>query len=492
AEFACFVAAAPLALGLHTTGEHLSAYERLGQEFGSLLQIFTDYFDIWVPQSQASISQDLAIHKNSFPLYWARSDPFWGETVAIWLAGRASDSRRQFQLRRLLAQTQSLEKFSDYLASARTRVEKLLTELSLPSLQALWNEECSLAEQLLDSLQELRRKTSRSPQELIRPLPIDQALAAGLEYLNFIPEFRDVWEVQRWGFLDEPCLLGNLFNPLLLLETLLDLGQPIVEPLRRLLALRQPDGWHYYSNSLRIPPDSDDLGQILQLIGRCGIDAAAELAGPLQVLADNLEPSGFCPTWLCDEARFKRAEVDRIWFGKACLGVMANLYYGLAHYDAVRYDEQIRQGVSYLLSRFDPERELWPGIYYPSELYVSYLVARLLGQMGIEHPSLATAQARILSQQTLDGGWCGQPQSTASALLFLCAQPDPLRSQSQPARQRALAYLLDAQDYDGSWPAEPFFIRPGRDGAFETYAHPKLSTAFVLRALSRQQEVESL
>jgi geranylgeranyl pyrophosphate synthase len=487
AEFACFVLAGAMPLTADPASR--SNYAALGQEMGSLLQIFTDFFDIWVPQSGRPHSQDLAIYKNSFPIFWARADHHWQEPVEEWLAGSTTQASRQFQLRRLLVHTQALEKFSDYLTQARLRVSDLAQNLpALPQIQAIWQTHCQNSATLLDSLFELRKKTPATAQPVLSALRLSSVMAQALDYLNFIEGYQDVWEVQRWGFLNEPVLIGNLFNPLLVLESLMDAGQDIKPELENILKRRLEDGWHYYSQSLKIPPDSDDLGQILQLVARNVLPDLEPLLGtPLQVLESNLEPNGFCPTWLCDEIHHTRAEVSKAWFGNACPGVMANLYYGLAHYDQTRYSAQIDQGIRYLIEQFDADKAQWPDVYYLSPLYVAYLISRLMAYQGVFHPCLEAVQARVLSEQSLDGSWFQAPQSTAFALLFLLSLPAEQRSLSLQAQKKALIYLVDTQDYDGSWPGEDFFIRPGREGAFEAFSHPKLCTAFVLRALAKGQ-----
>lgn len=491
AEFALFFQLVPLALGRESS--ELADYAELGREFGSLLQNVTDFFDIWVPNPK-KLSQDLAIHKNSFPLYWAREDARWAEPVDVWLAGRASSGVRQLQLRRLLAQTQAVEKLSAYLYLARERVEACLSRMTpLPRLQAVWAEQGEHAAMVISSLQELRSKTRLEPAQQQRPLEIGAACERGLAYLEFIEGYKDVWEVQRWGFLGEPELLGRLFTPLLILEARLEAGREIGPQLEPLLAQRLPDGWHYYAGSLKIPPDTDDLGQLLQLVGRsgCGLADTEAFAAPLDLLESNLDASGFCPTWLCDGERYVRETIEKTWYGNACAGVMANLYYGLAHYagavaDGERYLALSERGLDYLLGQFDSERVGWPAVHYPSHLYVAYLVTRLCSLLGRRPDCLAALEARILAEQSLDGSWFQEPQQTAFGLLFLTALAD-IGERHRRAVSKALLYLLDTQTYDGSWPGAPLFVRPGRDGAYETFAHPKLSTAFGLRALIKAQ-----
>src|SRR4029078_6286561 len=112
----------------------------------------------------------------------------------------------------------------------------------------------------------------------------------------------DTWEMQRWGFLDEPRLTGNIFTPALIIETLLDADEDIYNTLDYILSQQREKGWHYYSNTDKIPLDADDLGQLLNLAGRTRYFKSSELFKlPLKLLELNLEDSGRCPTWIADQ-----------------------------------------------------------------------------------------------------------------------------------------------------------------------------------------------
>lgn len=483
AEFALFLSLAGLATGVPANVQQ--DLSRLGLLLGSMLQIYTDFIDIWVP-NPTKLSQDLAIHKNAFPLYWGRQDPRWGGQIEAWLAGRVTSGPRQLQLRRLLAQTQALEKFADFLDTAAREADRLFERLpALPRLRAIWLEELTQAKNLHAVLVELREKTQTTPGAFFRPPQLVEAHRQALDYLQLIPDHRDVWEVQRWGFLGVPRLEGSLFTPMLVLEALQAAETDIRAPLANLLTRRLEDGWHYYAGAPEIPTDTDDLGQILQLIALSGHDPGDSLETPLQLLEANLDASGSCPTWLCD-AGYPREHVEASWFGNHCAGVMANLYYGLACYapagePGAKLRAWSEQGLKYLIDSYDTERDAFPAAHYPSETYVAYLVSRLCRRLKQRPACLLAFEQKLRDRQRLDGSWQGSALETAFALLYLASLDSP--AEPSNATVRGLHYLVDTQDYDGSWPAAPLFIRPGRDGAYETFAHAKLTTAFVLRAL---------
>lgn len=482
AEFACFLSCVPCALGLD-----FGIYAQLGEELGTQLQVLTDYFDIWMVPNKQSLSQDLLVLKNSFPLHWARQDAEWGSEIDLALAGQNHLPEKQFHLRRLLSQSSSIEAFESFLEQTQARLRSLFDSLpALPHIQYLCDSDHEQARQLLSGLKELKQITkTQSWKPTTDPHAVIQM---AIDYLNFIPEFRDVWEVQRWGFLDQNPLWGDIFNPLLVLEALAACDQEITEPLMTILHKQAEDGWHYYSNTEQIPTDSDDLGQILQLAASLPAEEVTGLLkNPLELLLRNLEPSGLCPTWLCDESKHRHEEIQHKWFGNKCLAVMANLYYGLFCYDARLYAPQIEQGIDYLLSQYDPHLPGWQAVYYSSQKYTAYLIARLVTKYRPKHPHLLSVSEDLTRQQLLDGSWQQSPQETAFALLFLCEVP--VNSASSACLNRAFTFLLETQLFDGSWPGENLFIRPGKQAHYEFFAHPKLTSTFCLRALAKAQKI---
>ncbi len=483
AEFACFLACIPCALG-HTS----ATFSRLGEEIGLLLQTFTDYFDIWIVPDKFSLSQDLLVLKNSFPLYWARQDPKLGSEIELALSGKNDWHQKQFHLRRLLAQSQAIESFEIFIRQSESRLNTCYQELSaLPRLKALSDFYLDQSQQLVSGLKQLQSITLK---ESWQPTPnLEQSIQMAVDYLNFIPDFKDVWEVQRWGFLETPTLYGDIFNPLLVMEALAAAGQDISSPLSKVLNKTAADGWHYYSNTTKIPTDTDDLGQALQLSVNLNHSTETLFSQPLQTLLINLDDSGKCPTWLSDQDMHTPEIIEKAWFGNECVAVMANLYYGLAHYDAERFAPQITQGIHYLIELYNPNLPGWQGVYYSSQCYTNYLVARLLRKQNASFDFELMTQT-LLEKQLLNGSWQESPQETAFSVLLLCETTTKVFSQERhKSLQIALAYLIDTQIFEGSWPGECLFIRPGKGARYESFAHPKITSSFCLRALKRIQNI---
>jgi geranylgeranyl pyrophosphate synthase len=475
AELGCFFSCVPCAIG-----QDPQPYYQLGETVGILLQVFSDYCDIWILPHAEALSEDLLALKHTFPIQAARKDGEWGALIDIELAGKHSDPKKQFRLRRLLSQTHAINEFEVLLNQLKIDFSTCFSALPpLPQIQALIHTYMKQAEQLIAGLKKLKSITKFEVQDHYTPR--DKVKSMAIDYLQFIPDFRDVWEVQRWGFLGADVLYGDTFNPLLILEALSHADKSIEAPLRVIVDKKSEYGWHYYSNTRNIPPDTDDLGQLLQLVTHLPPAEHTPIMRPaLLNLMNNLEATGRCPTWLCDEERYPRETVNTAWFGDTCVAVMANLYYGLACYDANHYAPQIKRGIDYILQQYDDALPGWQGIHYKSRIYTLYLIARLLQKQKVAFDFEKVTQ-QLLSVQNLDGSWEQSPQETAFALLFLNTQPQNPAFEAPVLKGHV--FVMESQNYDGSWNGEDLFIRPGKNARFEYFSHPKVTTAFCLRAL---------
>jgi hypothetical protein len=304
-----------------------------------------------------------------------------------------------------------------------------------------------------------------------------------LDYLESGNNYEDTWEIQRWGFLGEKKLIADIFPPALILETLAEIGVDIIPSLNYILGKKGEKGWHYYSNTEKIPMDTDDLGQLLNLVSRTRHLTVDLFSLPLKILELNIEESGKCPTWLVDYDKFHKTDIEEVWFGNECPGVMANLYYGLFLYDREKYRSKILKGIHYIISKFDYSTNSWNGTHYTND-YTFYLVARLINAFKLEIEVLNLAKEKVLTEQKLNGSWNNSSQDTAACLLALLTFPEI----DYLSLKTAMIYLNDSQKYDGSWEAEDLFICPGRDGRMDHYKHAKVSSSFSLRAMFQGQK----
>jgi geranylgeranyl pyrophosphate synthase len=472
-EIACFFSCLPLALGIEPEN-----FYNLGFYCGALMQVHSDYMDIY----GTPLSEDLIILKSSMPIFAAHNDLSFSEEVKTLLSGKNDLVEKQFILKRVLARTKAVEEFEKYFHLCQEKIRNNLNNLpELPLIKKKIEYILNLCNNLILTLYDLRRIDKLKP--IIPTFSFDKSIAMALDNLKSDNHFEDVWEMQRWGFLGENRLTGNIFTPALIIETLLDAGIDVYDTLNYILSQKGEKGWHYYSNTDKIPLDADDLGQLLNLAGRTRHFKSTELFKlPLKLLELNLEDSGRCPTWLADQDKFQKEEVEISWFGNECAGVMANLYYGLFLFDREKYRDKILKGIHYIISKFDPSTNSWPLKHYPNH-YPFYLVSRLINALNLDIASLNLAKEQMLKTQKLNGSWNNSPQDTAFVLLglltFKGTDPQVIKS--------AMIYLQDTQKYDGSWEAEDLFVCPGKDERVTFYRNPKVTGSFCLRALLQGQ-----
>ena len=290
-----------------------------------------------------------------------------------------------------------------------------------------------------------------------------------------------------------------LFQRALVLDSLLDAraaGLPVPQRVTdaealTLLRLKHRDvrgGWSYLPDVPELPPDADDLGQVLQVLTRLGgPDLAFTCEEAARLALDATQPQRGFPTWILDPRgrspadRRMRSYVDVIGGIGVHPDVVANLLQGLLHYDPVRYRSALQGAVPYLESVQD-ERGAWHGHWYAGPYYGTFRVLSVLAVLTPGSTAVRRARDFLVGDQQVDGGWgapATEPLSTALAVLALAASGS--RS-SDEAVERGLAYLIATQHDDGGWPACPWISFQTMDGV-ETYGSRTITTAFSLKAL---------
>src|SRR6185369_3155358 len=101
-------------------------------------------------------------------------------------------------------------------------------------------------------------------------------------------------------------------------------------------------GWKYFPELRELPPDADDLAQIMHVLHRWGRRDAidAYCTRPLEVvLNDNSHPDGSFETWIVPKSNRSGDEdlqerwIEMAWGSGPDAEVMANLLYALAEID---------------------------------------------------------------------------------------------------------------------------------------------------------------
>lgn len=269
----------------------------------------------------------------------------------------------------------------------------------------------------------------------------------------------------------------------------------------RLVARRSTDvagGWRYFPTLAELPPDADDLAEMLRLLGRLRPGEAWPLCRRPVELALELDTSGAFETWVFDrtegspERALFEGPITRMWGRASDAEVMANLVDAVSERDEEdEFNEALRRGVDHLVARQAPDGE-WASTWYVGSLYGTYSVARCLARLRPGHPALIAADRFLRACINADGGW-GQPQSapldTALGMLAGLALRGSVGFAPSLLRRAAIR-LAEWQWSTGQWPAGSLIRMDtarakggGQGPRYATHGSQTLTTAFCLRAL---------
>src|SRR5579859_1171499 len=268
-------------------------------------------------------------------------------------------------------------------------------------------------------------------------------------------------------------------------------------------------GWSYYPDLPEIPPDIDDLAQMIQLLHHTGRDT--EITQYCEqalstLLADHWHDDGSFETWIVPkEHRTPKQErqwvyTQTIWGMGADVDAMANLLYALALYDHARFDKVICLGTAYIEGHQQPDGS-WESTWYHGPYYGTFVCVRLLAKVKPGSPCLDLARAFLLKSQLADGSWAmnthkGDPLSTALALLSLLEHDHPGEPQHIFAYEKAFKYLQYSYDKDEqAWPRCEFIHGRLTNTVIEdqpySYGSQTITTAFVLKAAAACHRLEA-
>ncbi|RAM51619.1 MAG: hypothetical protein C6Y22_11235 [Hapalosiphonaceae cyanobacterium JJU2] len=312
---------------------------------------------------------------------------------------------------------------------------------------------------------------------------------------------------------------GDVFQRALIADVLCDarelLGeqlQPVIDhEVNYLLNCRRNSGvggWSYFPNLPELPPDADDLAQIMQVLLRCGRRSEVEkyCEVPLSVLLqNNTHADGSFETWIVPATDRTPEENLQFWWVQQAWGtgpdpdVMANLLYTLVLYDPELFEQVIQDGVAYLESQ-QREDGSWQSSWYHGSYYGTYVCLRLLTLVRPGSPGIARAINFLYECQQVDGGWGIEDNSdslsTALALLSLELAQQHIGEIADIERVvKARSYLQNCQETDKSWPSCKFIRMElgraaGRVRAILFYGSQTITTAFILKAALAWSRVE--
>jgi hypothetical protein len=244
-------------------------------------------------------------------------------------------------------------------------------------------------------------------------------------------------------------------------------------------------GWNYTPDVQELPPDTDDLGQVTQVLHRLGGHALSMTCDEgIRLALDASEPDGGIHTWILDPRAVSSADATvREYLG--IMGgwgvhpeVVANFLYGLLLADPVRYAQPLQMGADYLRSVQAPEGS-WSSKWYKGPYYGTFRAVAVLAALAPRSEALDRARLFLTSRQLASGAFGesgGDPLSTALACLTLAQLGE------HQAAAHAEEYLQSAQERDGGFPACTWISFPTMDGPVD-YGSRTMTTAFCLKAM---------
>ncbi|MBF2063171.1 MAG: hypothetical protein IGS39_01870 [Calothrix sp. C42_A2020_038] len=256
-------------------------------------------------------------------------------------------------------------------------------------------------------------------------------------------------------------------------------------------------GWSYINSVPELPPDADDLGQVLQELYRVGGSALASTCDEaIRLTLDSATPDGGFPTWILDPRG--RSSLDyQMQAYLAVMGgggihpeVVANLLYGLILYNQSLYQNILLRATKYL-EKVQNEQGAWMSKWYAGPYYGTYRVALVLSKLTPDSAALRRAANFLFTTQHTDGGWGddhSEPLSTAFAILALSA----LGVTEETSIKRGINYLISTQQPDGGWAASTWIAFPWTEAHWQNgsnshgtvkYSSRAIATTFCLKAI---------
>jgi squalene-hopene/tetraprenyl-beta-curcumene cyclase len=257
-------------------------------------------------------------------------------------------------------------------------------------------------------------------------------------------------------------------------------------------------GWKYFPDLAELPPDADDLAQVLLAFVELRDPRAEEIFSRILDRVERLaDPGGWLPTWLVDPAApdpdssLYRQAIARWWGEGPDPEVVANLAYALARLDPVRFGDLALRACDWLASVQRPDG-LWESTWYWGRMYGTALALRLFAALRPRDVAVSRAAQGWIESQGEEGGF-GPCLETAFGLQagVELARAGLLDRQARRL-VRAAAWICERQSQDGTWAAAPWIRmdlrraenqRSGGPPRFLSHGSGILSTVLCVQAL---------
>jgi squalene-hopene/tetraprenyl-beta-curcumene cyclase len=312
------------------------------------------------------------------------------------------------------------------------------------------------------------------------------------------------------GFMSGDLCLGDVFQRAVVCKTLAmarsryDVDeQSLQADLDYLISQQDPasGAWKYFPTLGELPPDADDLAQVLLAFLELGYSGAHTVFSRALVMIDQLiDPeSGRAPTWLVlpeasdPESRLYRAAIERWWGDGSDPEVVGNLMFALWSLDQVRFMPWLTRACSWLASTQN-EEGWWDSTWYWGRAYGTWMAVRALASVALHEPALKRASDYWIGSQA-EGDLHPGTQSPLEAAFSLEIGIELARIGLLPNLEllrRNAHSLCDCQAIDGSWDASPFIRMDIHRAATQrglvqpkyiSYGSRGITTAYCIHAL---------
>ena len=470
----------PVAVAQYTGREdQIAEFEAIMDSFNTAIQINNDI---------QSINRDLAMGHYTHPLVAAATAAGYGlgthppqdallHSMIISTALVASHRKANAYYKIALQQSRELA-IDDLTAFIEWHIEDLAQS------EERWSALQEDADRVPVSFLNVLGKTVAVGDEPLSALR--RCVNMALQFLLFDPKLRESWEVQRTGVWDQELLIGDVFSRALITDVLAQYGKISADQVESVLGQYQANGWRYYRDFKRLPPDIDDIAQTIRLLKHVGWDEMtkrAYLEAPLRWLEANRAQDGGFPVWLTEDIEDRPAEGWIHLGGTRCLACEANLIDALADWNTAATNTWLPQAMTSLLDRW--ENQGYNGVYYYKPAYGASVIARCLANKNL----LAGLQQGLVDRMELLLRTLAQeqratavadPVSLAASLQIMARVSDVAVDIIHQRRE----LLLGCQSFDGGWGTFELFRCPGTPHrAMGWHGGRLLTTAHILTAI---------
>jgi squalene-hopene/tetraprenyl-beta-curcumene cyclase len=282
-------------------------------------------------------------------------------------------------------------------------------------------------------------------------------------------------------------------------------GQALQTDLEYLLSQQDSTsgGWKYFPTLSELPPDADDVAQVLLAFIETGYPRTAETFARIVELVERLaDPlNGQVPTWLVDpaatdpESQLYRRAIEQWWGDGAEPEVVANLGFALLRLNPSRFNQWLLRVCDWLAGRQE-EEGWWESTWYWGRTYGTWMATRLIAAVSPRDPALARAAKWWISSRSEEGCWDTLAPSSLETAFGLETGIHLAKAGLLSTDRRLLLHsanwLCARQADDGGWDASPFIRmdinraatqRGTAQPRYRSYSSRTITTAFCIQAL---------